>query len=254
MILPSGIRMNRIVIIGVGGIGSWVALAACRMFKVPFVLVDPDVISHSNLGRQLFSSAVGYKVEAFAETVRSITGYSVSQFATLVTENNASDFVNEGDVVFVCPDNHAARRAVAVAADSRTSIAVFTAGNEVYNGNCHCFIKKDGVALTRDLRARHPDVWDTESAPPSGPSCTNLIDHGNYQVLVTNMAVASLAMDMFFLLANCYAPLGTGRLVSKWPQDGWVDMLTGNHRIEFAESDYVAPDIVRTIVEEEMAC
>jgi hypothetical protein len=177
----------------------------------------------------------------------------VEQYATRITSSNARDYIRDGDVVFVCPDNHAARRDIAVAAALYTNLAVFTAGNEVYAGNCHCHIRAGGADLTKPLYECHPDVFVDTPAVPSGPSCTNLVDHGNYQVLVTNMAVASLALDMFFLMANSHAPLGTGSYVSKWPQDGWVDMLTGNHRIDMVERSHRVPDIIRTTIDAAVA-
>jgi hypothetical protein len=220
-----------------------------RTLHVEFALIDPDTVSPKNLGRQLFISADGHKVDVYAEAVRSLTGYSCDSFAVIASESNIDDLVGDGDVVFVCPDNHACRRVVAERARHLQNVVVFTAGNEAFTGNVHAYIRQGNREVTKHLKDCHPDVYTGEQNPLTiGMSCSNLMDHGNYQILTTNFATASLAIQMFFLVNNCHSPLGLGKTTSRWPQDGWIDVLTGNQRIDLVDNEfYRAPRIVDTL-------
>jgi len=48
------IQNSRVVIIGCGAIGSWVAQLLCQNGITSFTLCDPDVVKHGNLNRSLF--------------------------------------------------------------------------------------------------------------------------------------------------------------------------------------------------------
>ena len=60
---------QNVVILGVGGVGSWIAAQLCQSGFEHFVLVDDDQVELSNLNRSLYSlSDVGrYKVDALAD-------------------------------------------------------------------------------------------------------------------------------------------------------------------------------------------
>lgn len=62
-------KYNKVLILGVGGIGSWVAIQLALSGKVnKIVLVDPDTVEKTNLNRTLFRIAdIGsYKVDALS--------------------------------------------------------------------------------------------------------------------------------------------------------------------------------------------
>ncbi len=63
-----------VVMIGLGGVGSWVATQLCQSGFEKFILVDDDEVELSNLNRSLYSRLdVGKnKVEALAERMRTI--------------------------------------------------------------------------------------------------------------------------------------------------------------------------------------
>lgn len=63
-----------VLILGVGGVGSWVATALCQSGIERFILVDDDVVEPSNLNRALYSKIdVGRsKVDALADRLRAI--------------------------------------------------------------------------------------------------------------------------------------------------------------------------------------
>lgn len=69
------IREAHILVVGIGGVGSWVAEALARTGVGKLTLADPDDLCASNINRQVHAlhSTVGkYKVETMRERIRDI--------------------------------------------------------------------------------------------------------------------------------------------------------------------------------------
>ena len=69
------LQAARVLVVGVGGVGSWCAEALVRTGLGKITLVDDDVVAESNVNRQCPATAatVGRaKVEAMAERLRAI--------------------------------------------------------------------------------------------------------------------------------------------------------------------------------------
>lgn len=68
------LKKKTVVILGVGGVGSWIATQLCQSGIGHLVLVDDDAVERSNLNRSLYSLPdVGRdKVDALADRLRSI--------------------------------------------------------------------------------------------------------------------------------------------------------------------------------------
>lgn len=96
----------RLGVVGVGGIGSWVALALSRA-GVEFFVIDPDTVEEHNLGGQAFMTHhIGMKkVDAVAETSELMSGNRP------LTLNGRVQDGPVGNVVICCPDNMEARKA-----------------------------------------------------------------------------------------------------------------------------------------------
>lgn len=66
---------SHIVVIGIGGVGSWVAEALARNAIGKLTLIDLDVVAESNINRQLpaLSNTIGHnKIEVMAERIKQI--------------------------------------------------------------------------------------------------------------------------------------------------------------------------------------
>lgn len=103
---------ERLVIIGAGGLGCSVLPLVAGLGR-PIALVDDDVVSASNLQRQLLfrTSDVGRpKVEVAAERIASMfPGTQVEGLRGRITEANALDLVRGAALVLDGSDNFATR-------------------------------------------------------------------------------------------------------------------------------------------------
>lgn len=102
------VQEKEITIIGLGGIGSNVALPLARLNPKKLFLIDPDVVEEVNLaGQAFFNNHVGMKkVDAVAEVLYSWAGYKkIVAIPTLLT--NGTDF---GEITITGFDNMNARK------------------------------------------------------------------------------------------------------------------------------------------------
>ena len=102
------VQEKEITIIGLGGIGSNVALPLARLNPKKIFLIDPDVLEEVNLaGQAFFNNHVGMKkVDAVAEVLYSWAGYKkIVAIPTLLTEG--TDF---GEITITGFDNMNARK------------------------------------------------------------------------------------------------------------------------------------------------
>ena len=99
----------RAAVFGVGGVGSYVAEALARAGVGDITLVDSDVVSLSNINRQLIAlhSTVGkYKTDVMKERILDINPDArVTAVNVLYTPENADSLALDGfDVVIDCID------------------------------------------------------------------------------------------------------------------------------------------------------
>lgn len=102
------IQKSRVIIAGIGGIGSNVAFQLARMSPANITLYDDDTVEMVNMAGQLFShNDVGdKKVDAIASMISSYTSASqVNAIASRFTINTPS-----GDIMICGFDNMAARK------------------------------------------------------------------------------------------------------------------------------------------------
>ncbi len=102
------VRSTRVLVLGAGGTGSWLALSLAMMGVAELIVVDPDVVEDRNRARQPYASAsVGRrKVEVLGEIV---TGLRPSLSYAGVDlrvehEDDLSSLVHDVDVVACCAD------------------------------------------------------------------------------------------------------------------------------------------------------
>jgi len=103
------LRDMRILIVGLGGLGSFVAQELVRLGAQNLILVDNDRVDRTNLNRQILyePADVGKsKVLVAAKKLRKISPtVNIEAFDTRLSRANGSFLVNKADVVIDCSDN-----------------------------------------------------------------------------------------------------------------------------------------------------
>lgn len=111
------LQQASVMVIGVGGIGSWCTEALCRSGVGSLSLIDPDVIEITNLNRQLhtLSTTCGqYKAEILGQRLLQINPHLNLKIDTslLTVENIASKLEGCPDYICECIDDLKAKAAI----------------------------------------------------------------------------------------------------------------------------------------------
>lgn len=107
-----------VVVLGVGGVGSWAAEALARAGIGELTLVDFDRIAPSNLNRQVhaLTSTIGrLKVEVMAERLTQINpALTIHTHAERLLPEALPDYLADGDFTIDCIDDVQAKVALAL--------------------------------------------------------------------------------------------------------------------------------------------
>jgi molybdopterin/thiamine biosynthesis adenylyltransferase len=169
-------------------------------------LVDGDRFELRNNGRMLFGHIANKAVEKAEELSKKfgdyIRYYPVPHY---ITDDNIAGIIDEGDLVFLCVDNHATRLLVNKRCGELRSTILISGGNDGVEdgkdgtfGNVQIFIRCDGRNVTNPLTRFHPEIEHPSDRRPDELSCGELIQSSAPQLLFTNLAVASAMLNTFF--------------------------------------------------------
>jgi tRNA A37 threonylcarbamoyladenosine dehydratase len=124
-------RAAHVVVVGLGGVGSWAAEALARSAVGRLTLVDLDHVAESNTNRQIHALGDAYgkaKVDAMAERIAGINpGCAVRAIDEFATSQNAPALVAGADAVVDCIDQVVAKAAL-IAAARAIGVAIVTCG------------------------------------------------------------------------------------------------------------------------------
>ena len=177
------------VIIGCGGVGSWLiaALAPFINNKDELIIVDYDKVESHNLKRQtLFTKDdVGKsKVAALAEK------YPVTPLDLQVTLDTVGEaFGKEDEVVLLGVDNHYARRCILEFIRVTEWPGMLVNGSNEYD-TASAWIHKPGIPPIYD---RYPELLEAMPPPEVRVSCGQLVA-AEPQVIHANQMAASLGV------------------------------------------------------------
>jgi tRNA threonylcarbamoyladenosine dehydratase len=115
----SKLQAAYVVVIGVGGVGSWAAEALARNAVGSITLVDLDNVAESNVNRQIHAIDANFgkaKISAMAERIGMINPLcQVRQIEDFITPENIPNILDFScDVVIDCIDDAKAKIALAV--------------------------------------------------------------------------------------------------------------------------------------------
>jgi tRNA A37 threonylcarbamoyladenosine dehydratase len=112
----AAIGSAHVVVIGVGGVGSWAVEALARNAVGHITMIDLDVVSESNVNRQLpaLSSTLGRdKTAVLYDRIKEINeSCRVDIIDDFVTVQNATNIVPSADYVIDCIDNFRVKAAI----------------------------------------------------------------------------------------------------------------------------------------------
>jgi len=125
------LRQAKVTIIGIGGVGSWVAEALARSAVGTIRLIDLDDICVTNTNRQIHAlqDTVGQlKVEVMAQRIRHINPQcEVVPIIDFATANNLQQIITDTNYVVDAIDNARVKAAI-IAFCKRSKIRVITIG------------------------------------------------------------------------------------------------------------------------------
>ncbi len=200
--------VGRAVVIGLGGIGSNIVdpLARTLTFSKSnrkaerIILVDGDKYEPKNMERQRGKVYLN-KAEATKDWItESFPDLEVDAKPHYVDHKNIYLFVKEGDVVFMCVDNHATRKVLSDHMATLRNGLLISGGNEEYDGNVQIHERRGGGDFTPPITYLHPEIDKPTDKNPATLNCGELIvTQGATQVLAVNFTIASLMLNAYTL-------------------------------------------------------
>jgi len=238
----------RIVIVGLGGIGTILSDKLCQFLhyykggladdenfaremgteppifdEIKIILVDGDTYEVRNRQRQDFSQ-IGLKSEVKERDLSEIYGkLSYQSINEYITEANISDIIKDGDIVFVCVDNHKSRKIVNNHCKTLQNITVFSGGNGFHLASAQRYIRRNGSDILPDLTKFHPEIEDSGNDHPNDLGCQELAQ-SEPQLIFANMGAAFSMLIGFYTeiilekdtkISDTYIDLINGQMLSK---------------------------------------
>ncbi len=191
---------ERIVLVGLGGIGSQLLPSLIRYLGLRpeprplLVLVDGDAYEPANRTRQVFpDSAIGSnKAEALAEVYRGLTVQAVVDY---LTEENVATVIRDGDVVLLAVDNHWSRFVVDRHLATLDEVTLISGGNDETDGNVQLVRRRNAEFVDGSLAEIHGEIGRaTEAEFAHRHGCERQAEE-RPQLVVTNLMVASAMLN-----------------------------------------------------------
>jgi hypothetical protein len=201
-----------IKIIGLGGIGSPVSLYVSKFLyslnlDSTVFLIDGDEYEHDNRDRVAFHD-YGLKAVVKETEMAGLYGDQVAFRAVpaYVTEENIAELLGNRDVIFLCVDNHSARRLVSEFCEGLDDVLLISGGNDSVDetskgtfGNVQIFWREKGRHKTNPLTRYHSEIAQPQDHSPGSSEhqgCAMAVATGA-QLAFTNLAVASEMLNSF---------------------------------------------------------
>ncbi|MDE1871728.1 MAG: ThiF family adenylyltransferase [Candidatus Micrarchaeota archaeon] len=196
--------MRQVKIIGLGGIGSWLAKAVAPILyygeRQPTLLslIDGDKYEPKNHNRQAFklSDSMSYKAEAQHAELAEFESPKlfIQAHNEFINHDNVSDYVCCDDIVLLCVDNHATRKTVSDHCATLRNVTLISGGNDYDDGNVQVYVRKNGRNKTANLTTYHPEIANPTDRPPDEVGCEQAIAQGETQTLTANFMCASIML------------------------------------------------------------
>lgn len=198
--------LKHIYIIGAGGVTSYLLPPLLKIlshqYKTPpkITIFDGDNLEARNFERQLFHvldvTAKRNKAEALVRMYR--MEYPVGELEAVNEYFYDGLELEDNSLVFVCVDNHVARKAALFVCDKHFCNAILAA-NEFTDAQSIWYSPFNAGNIL-DPRVKYPEILTDESEDPRRPeSCTSEAAlEKTPQLPIFNMAAAAYALQLFW--------------------------------------------------------
>jgi molybdopterin/thiamine biosynthesis adenylyltransferase len=223
-------QTRKIKVIGAGGIGSHLLEPLARYLSytedyVEITVIDGDKFEERNRERQRFNACANKAEQVIEPLKQQFPRLYLRAKPEYLTEDNVIMNIREGDVVFLCVDNHATRKLVSDRCQELDNVLLISGGNDYTDGNVIRYVRQNGRDITKSPVALYDKIAKPQDKNPG--HFTNADRAGcdreaqtNPQLLFMNLAIASWML-------NCYYSHEQGK--AKYEQI-YVDILTGRSR------------------------
>lgn len=205
-------KVQQVRVVGIGGIGGCLLPVLLRFLNyrgepVSVTLIDGDRFEESNANRQRFDrpgNKATVAVGMYRSEFRLLTLAATHEY---VTQENVAELIVDGDIMFLCVDNHATRKLVSDHAERLRDVLVISGGNDHTDGNAQVFWRENGKNKTLPLANRfHLEIVEPVDANPGEVNCTARAASGEPQLLLANNAAATCMLNAFYAwLEGCLA-------------------------------------------------
>lgn len=214
-------KTRKIKVIGSGGIGTHLIepLARYLSFTEDYcevTIVDGDTFEERNRERQRFTGCENKADETVNWLKDQFPKIHFRCKPEYVTDDNIIMTIREGDVVFLCVDNHSTRKLVSDRCGELDDVLLISGGNGETDGDVLIYIRKDGKDVTKPLT----DLPEISSPQDKNPGELTEEDRqgcqeeaeDNPQLLFTNLDIASSMLGCYY--AHEQGRLNFGRVFS----------------------------------------
>ena len=208
----------KIVMLGAGGTGSYVAmhmywLAHCLDRHVRIIIADGDSVEEKNLVRQHFAiSDLGLNkakvlVERYAAAFKMKAEYipdfiedkerllKLLKPAFLPGEKNVIMPSKENVILLGCVDNNKTRRLCNEVFYECADLVYIDSGNGEHSGQVVCGVRRNGKTVSKPVGYVYPDILEDTDKFPTELSCAEASISAP-QTIAANMTAATIVVDL----------------------------------------------------------
>lgn len=223
-------KTRKIKVIGSGGIGGHLIEPLARYLSYTddnceVTVIDGDRFEDRNRERQRFKECEN-KAEHTVKLLKDeFPKVHLRAKGEYVTEDNVITTIREGDVVFLCVDNHATRKLISDRCEELDNVTLISGGNDYTDGNVIVYRRENGKDVGRPPTKLYSKIANPEDKNPGvltdeeRQGCQREAQ-ANPQLLFTNLAIASTML-------NCYYACEQGKASF---EQVYVDILTQRSR------------------------
>jgi molybdopterin/thiamine biosynthesis adenylyltransferase len=190
--------MNHPLIIGAGGVASYLLPVLLKTFKPgKLTIIDKDVLEERNLDRQLFhSDQVGQaKATALLDLTMPHPYHENGGCALIEWFSDSTVIPDDIDAIICCADNHQARYAAMQRAEM-LGITAYIGGNEFFDSQAFVY-RSEWKGTPKDPLVRYPSIATDHTGSPF--RCQGEAQEIFPQLAVANFGCAAKLMQLLWI-------------------------------------------------------